>query len=452
MKTIGKYQVVGLLGRGGMGAVYKARLPGIDKIVALKLLDPQPALISLIGNGEIRNRFRSEAVTMGRLRHKNIAAIWDYEESPQCTFFVMEYYCRNLGDLIGESYDLESPSRALYVDLAVDYIRQTLAGLHRLHSAGIVHRDIKPYNLLLTEDDTVKIIDFGLSKLRRETFKPHGKLLIGSPYYTAPEQIQDPDRASCQADLYATGVTLYRLLTGRLSDADSASSAHLVSGLDSQWDEFLEKSMAADPLDRFSDAREMSEALDELARGWRLKMDRYCRLEPAAQPISFDPLAPVRLLRKIGIKVRPAEARHAFGLDGLHRPCDYSPHNFEMIGNRLVLDHATNLMWQSSGCEFSVPWPEARLYVENLNRQAWCGYVDWRLPTIDELVSTLSRPERVGGYCLESVFDRSQKVLWSCDRRSVVAAWYVNTDLGFVGRQDDTCFFSVRAVRSVDPS
>jgi serine/threonine-protein kinase len=449
LKTIGKYQVVGLLGRGGMGCVYKVRLPGIDKIMALKLLAPQPALISLLGEEQIRDRFRSEAVTMGGLRHINIAAVWDYEESRQGTFFVMEYYCRNLGDLIGESYDLEAPSRLLSVDLAVDYIRQTLAGLHRLHAAGIVHRDIKPYNLLLTEDDTIKITDFGLSKLRRETSEAHGNLRIGSPYYTAPEQFEDPARASYQSDLYSVGVILHRLLTGLLTEADRTTKIPSTSGLDSQWDDFLQKTTAHDPRKRFSSAKEMMAALDKLARSWRLKVAGNCRLEPAAPKSPANGVNSYRRLRSLGTKVRPSEARDVFVLDHLNRPRAYHPHQYETVENKLVLDRATHLMWQISGVEFCVTWPEAKQYIDQLNRDAWCGQTDWRLPTVDELAGTLSRPERHGDYCQESVFDRSQKVLWSCDRRSVVAAWYVNTDLGFAGWQDDTCFFSVKAVRSV---
>ena len=452
MKTIGKYQVVGLLGRGGMGTVYKVRLPRIDKIMALKLLSPQPALISLIGEEQIRNRFRSEAMTMGALRHQNITAIWDYEESGANTFFVMEYYCRNLGDLIGESYDLESPSRTLHIDPAVEYIRQTLSGVQRLHAAGIIHRDIKPYNLLLSEDNTVKITDFGLSKLRRETLEPRGRIHIGSPYYTAPEQLKDPEQASYQADLYSVGVTLYRLLTGLLPDTDMTTGQSITIGLNGEWDAFFNKALALFPSDRFATAREMKEALDQTAREWGRKMSQRCRLEPAANTAPLEAPISARWLRSFATKVRPSQARDVFGLDALNRPRNYYPHSFEMNGDSLVLDRTTRLMWQLSGFEFCVTWPDAKHYIKQLNQQAWCGYTDWRMPTVDELVSTLSRPEREGDYCLESVFDRSQEVLWSCDRRSALAAWYVNTDLGFVGWQDDTCFFSVRAVRSSEPS
>jgi serine/threonine-protein kinase len=101
---------------------------------------------------------------MAGLRHPNIVAIWDFHESEDLTFLVMEYFCNNLGVIIGETYRVEEPSRIVSVDKAIHYTRQTLEGLSRLHQAGIIHRDVKPYNILVTDEDTAKITDFGLSK------------------------------------------------------------------------------------------------------------------------------------------------------------------------------------------------------------------------------------------------------------------------------------------------
>ena len=140
MKKIGKYEICGLLGKGGMGIVYKARVPVIGKVVALKLLSPHPNLVALLGKEEIRRNFVTEAMTMASLRHPHIAAVWDFHDSDNLTFFVMEYYCNNLGTMIGETYRVEEPSRTVAVDKAIDYTRQILVGLSRLHEAHIVHR------------------------------------------------------------------------------------------------------------------------------------------------------------------------------------------------------------------------------------------------------------------------------------------------------------------------
>jgi serine/threonine protein kinase len=192
MKKIGKYEVCGLLGKGGMGTVYKVRMPVVGKVVALKLFRPHPNLVTLLGEEETRRYFVKEAITMAGLRHPNIVAIWDFHGSKDLTFFVMEYFCNNLGLIIGETYRVEEPSRIVSVDKAIDYTRQILVGLSRLHQAGIIHRDIKPYNILVTDQNTVKITDFGLSKLRGEDFGKPSNLMVGSPYYAAPEQEEDP--------------------------------------------------------------------------------------------------------------------------------------------------------------------------------------------------------------------------------------------------------------------
>jgi serine/threonine-protein kinase len=216
MKKIGKYEICGLLGKGGMGRVYKVRIPLIGKVVALKLLWPHPVLMHLMGEEKVKSDFVTEAETMASLRHPHIVSVWDFHDSDELTFFVMEYYCNNLGLMMGETYRVEEPSRPLSVDKAIHYSRQVLRGLSRLHEAKIIHRDIKPYNMLITDEDTIKISDFGLSKLRGESFRGPSNLKVGSPYYAAPEQEEDPDQVDARADIYPVGVMLYRMLTGSL--------------------------------------------------------------------------------------------------------------------------------------------------------------------------------------------------------------------------------------------
>ncbi len=112
----------------------------MGKVVALKLLRPHPNLVTLLGEKEVRRRFVTEAVTMARLRHPNIVSIWDFHDSEDLSFFVMEYFCNSLGLIIGETYRVEDPSRILSVDRAIDYTLQILVGLSRLHQAGIIHQ------------------------------------------------------------------------------------------------------------------------------------------------------------------------------------------------------------------------------------------------------------------------------------------------------------------------
>ena len=441
MRKIGRYEICGLLGRGGMSLVYKVRLPVIEKIMALKMLRPHPILLGLLGAEALRRRFVNEAVLMARLHHPHLLAVWDFDQADGIPFFVTEYYCNNLGALIGEVGEVERPTRRLQPDRVLHYGRQILAGVVRLHQAGIVHRDLKPFNFLITDEDVVKIGDFGLSLLRGETLPAPHNLKVGSPYYAAPEQEQDPDRVDVRADLYAVGVTLCRLATGRLPLEDRVKPSRLNPELDSSWDDFLLTGTAPDQEARFGSAREMLQAMEKLQRPGE------CR--PAPVPVTGLPDTLRVSLRSRPAKVRPGEALDYFKIDGLWRPHGYPLPELHEQGDGTVLDKAHGLRWEQSGSEYPLTWPEAGDYVRDLNRQRFADRTDWRLPTVDELLSLITARPQVHSYCLALPLDPEKKRLWSADRRSFSAAWSVSIDLGFVFWQDFTCHYFARAVCSV---
>ncbi|MFP3981451.1 MAG: serine/threonine protein kinase, partial [Desulfobacterales bacterium] len=255
---IGKYRVLGLLGDGGMGRVYKVELPDIGKISALKLLRPRDHMVDLLGLRAIEEMFIREARILGRLRHPNVAAILDFDRDGQNRpFFSMEYHCMNLGVMIGEHYEMETATRLMDPARTFKYAEQVLSGLDRLHHAGIVHRDIKPYNVLITEDHAVKLIDFGLSLLRGETRRVPDTFKIGTPYYAAPEQQADPDNIDERADLYGVGVMIWRMLTGVLPpEAGKKPRPGSVNELLGEyWDDFLLTATHPQRKKRFSDCR-----------------------------------------------------------------------------------------------------------------------------------------------------------------------------------------------------
>ena len=451
MKTVGKYEIRGLLGRGGMGIVYKVRMPVVGKLVALKLLAPHPNLITLLGEAEIRRRFVTEAVMMARLRHPNIVAIWDFHDAEDLTFFVMEYFCKNLGSVIGESYRVEKASRVLSIDKALDYTGQILAGLERLHRAGIVHRDIKPYNVLITEQDIAKITDFGLSAIHGEIFDGPANLMVGSPYYAAPEQEEDPDSVDFRADLYPVGVLFYRMLTGELPLEGTKSLRNHHPDLDHLWDAFLTKALAEDRENRFASAKAMIAALEGLKRDWAEKKEKICEFQASGDEASFSVEPSTMRLRSRAKKVRPKAARDFFGVDDTWRPRRYVQNNFHLAGKDAVKDERTGLTWQQAGSNYPLTWHEAHDYVTTLNREHPSGAEKWRLPTVDELMSILTEIPRAADLCTEPVFSTTQRWLWSCDRQSFVAAWYADVELGYVAWQDLSCYYYVRAVCS-DPA
>jgi serine/threonine-protein kinase len=454
---IGRYDVCGMLGRGGMGVVYKVRQPVTGRIAALKILQPADTLVELMGWDRIRRQFEAEAVTMASLDHPNIAAVWDYDEAGGIPFFVMEYYCLNLGMLMGESYRVEAPTRRLPLDKAVDYTLQTLAALARMHHAGIVHRDVKPFNLMLTHYGRIKVIDFGLSRLRGETGPgaPSG-IKVGSPYYAPPEQEADPERVDGRADCYPVGVMLYRMLTGVLPD-DAANpeggawvpASRFSPDLDAAWDAFFERAMARAAQDRFAGATAMRQALEHLYQRWCERLDAVCSgfEDLKTGPGIVDPGG----LRAVPIKTGTRNARALFALDRLWRPVgltDRGVKAYSIKDDGTVVDAATGLQWQRAGSEFPITWTEAHAFVAALNTSGFAGATDWRLPTVEELVSLLERPPVMGDFCLLPVFDPPRPSLWTCDRKSHTAAWFVSAAMAFVGWQDFSCRFHVRAVRS----
>ena len=455
MKKIGRYIVRGLLGRGGMAKVYKVELPTIGKIAALKHFDPDPLVARLIGSAHLRDLFTSEAVTIAGLQHPNIVAIPDFDEDRGSPFYIMEFFANNLGTMMGETYRVEQPSRTLTPDKAIDYARQTLNGLDCLHDAGITHRDIKPYNLMLTARDVVKICDFGLSKLRGETYIGPRNLNVGSPYYAAPEQEIDPDGTDTRADIYSVGVIFYRMLTGRLPITGHADSAYTPCSrwnpdLDDMWDRLIRRATALQIEDRFSNADDMLAALDRLADHWRVHKEKSCRLvseiPSGRQPTRIKPA-----LRNAPLKIRPAVAARAFRLDNLWRPQTFTQNNFETRDNGTIADHATGLLWQQAGSNYPGTRAQAFEAINRLNTQKFARRTDWRLPTIDELVTLLRPKQDTIDLCIAPVFDQRQRWIWSIDRRSFAAAYYVDMELGFVGWQDFSAPFFSRAVCSLQP-
>lgn len=444
MRWIGRYQVVGALGRGGMGRVYRVLDPDTGSPVALKILAPHPHLVSTLGEAQAQKLFLLEADVMERLRHPHLAAIIDRGVHDGRPFFVMEYHCRQLAEHIGENEVLERPTRPLPAHEAFRLTREILLGLGAMHRMGLVHRDVKPANVLLTDHDSVKLIDFGLSKIPGISFPKARQLIVGTPYYAAPEQERHPDEATAASDLYSVGVIVFRLLTGSLpSPLALTSLPHPFDG--SSWKAFFRKACSADPTRRHQTAQGMLRALSSLERAFDASLDRACRLWQEEIPKGRERV----VCRHVPTKVRRKDAQDFFDLDPLWRPRRETLNEWILFGE-VLHDKSTGLWWQRDGSRERLSWHEAQRYVQELCRNGFGRRTDWRLPTVSELSTLLKRPRYPETFCLEPVFSRRVQRFWSADRCSFRSAWYASSELGYIALQDFSCRMHVRAVAGPD--
>jgi hypothetical protein len=443
MQTIGRYEVVGRLGRGGMSTVYKARAPVTGRLVAVKILQPRNEIFTeLVGAARLKEIFVEEAKIMGTLSHDHVAKVIDCDEHEGRPFIVLEYFAHSLGAFIGESYRVETPSRIISAGKTRTYLVQALKGLERLHFAGIVHRDIKPYNLMLTSDDRVKIIDFGLSRVRGEERVAIAGMQVGSPYYAAPEQEKDPRRADGRADLYSLGIMGLRMLTGRLFDGRRGEDVVVSAGnpeVGPQWDAWIRRSIARRPEDRFQTAQEMRLAAEALP----LREYQAC-----LGPGSDVPVVMRREVRAEPSRVMYKDIRTEFGLDPLFRPDVYGVQDFAAVGPLVAYEKNSRLYWQRRGSGFTVDWQQAGDYIAHLNSTCWQGRNTWRLPTVAELLTVL-RPPLHGVTCSSwPLFDNTLHWLWSSDPCTKKQAWIADIIESFFDRLDKDGAASVCAVSS----
>jgi tRNA A-37 threonylcarbamoyl transferase component Bud32 len=251
-----QFEILELIGRGGMGAVYKARQLQLDRVVALKILAPER-----VRDPAFAERFGREARTLARLSHPHIVGVHEFGEADGLFYLVMEY-------VDGASLREVMQAGRLTPGEALALVPQICAALQFAHDTGVVHRDIKPGNILLDRAGRVKIADFGLAKLL-EPDRADGVSLtasgavMGTPAYMAPEQIERPLDVDHRADIYAVGVVFYEMLTGELPLGRFDPPSCKVR-MDVRLDHVVLRALEKEPTRRYQLAREVSADLERL--------------------------------------------------------------------------------------------------------------------------------------------------------------------------------------------
>jgi serine/threonine-protein kinase len=300
-KRIGRYKILGELGRGAMGVVYKAEDPALDRVVALKTI----SLAEAEGRKDYEKRFMLEAKAAGKLTHPNIVTIFDFGEEDDLAYMAMEL-------LEGTELRARMRQGAIPAAEAVDIALQVAEGLAFAHEHGVVHRDVKPGNIMLLERGPVKIMDFGIARMRHADHKTSTGMVLGTPRYMSPEQIsgQPVDQRS---DIFSVGVVLHEMLTGGslFAGRDVEQIAHNVHYVEhappsranpdvpQMLDFVVARALKKDPAVRYQDAYEMCadlrDALAEMKgraparKGDESERTQTIRLEAGAKE---GPLAP----------------------------------------------------------------------------------------------------------------------------------------------------------------
>jgi len=268
VKAIGRYEVVGVIGRGGMGVVYRAIDPAIERPVAIKMLKGGYA-----ADPHLLERFYREARSTGNLQHKNIVTVFALGDQDGVPYLVMEY-------LEGEPVsEIISSRRAMALVQKLDLAIQVCDGLHYAHCRNLIHRDIKPANIIVLPDGMCKIVDFGIARVAAGQGLTQTGQVIGTPFYMSPEQI-NAEPLDPRTDVFSTGVVLYELLTYELPfkandthstlmkilSGDPPPLSKYLEGYPRELDDIITKALAKRVDDRYQSAEELGSDLLQVQR------------------------------------------------------------------------------------------------------------------------------------------------------------------------------------------
>lgn len=273
-------EILACLGRGGMGAVYKARQPKLDRLVALKILTRSRD--SGITDTEFAARFQQEARALARLNHPDIVAVYDFGEAGGFHYLLMEY-------MDGLTLRQLLQTKKLSPEEALAIVPKICEALQFAHERGIVHRDIKPENILLDKKGRVKIADFGIAKILGTEVTGQAltgvKDRLGTPHYMAPEQVEKPTTVDHRADIYSLGVVFYEMLTGELPLGKFQPPSKKVH-VDVRLDEVVLHALEKEPDRRYQHASEVKTDVETIAAKKPLSSGQIGSAAPVAAPAS----------------------------------------------------------------------------------------------------------------------------------------------------------------------
>lgn len=493
MERIGQYEILGVIGDGGMGTVYRGRDPRFNRLVAIKVLHAHyrrdPAVV---------DRFKNEAIIQAKLAHPNVVTVLDFVASDETMAMILEHVDGHpLDRVIEQCRGGLDPERALHL------FKQILSAMSYAHAQGLVHRDLKPSNVLVQSigsEEHAKVVDFGIAKiLGEEKQRTATSAKMGTLGYMSPEQIRSPRDVDQRSDIYALGVILFEMATGRqpfASDSEYEMMRKIVEDPPPAFEELarqvpsrlaavVERALRKDPAERFQSCAEIVEVLaseeaapafvtapagiDRSSAGMQQPRPEGSTLstdEPVTAPTRGWPperwaLAAVVSMVGIGAAVMLAhDDRGSGGAQPLAQLPPQAVAPVELAAEpirpppqpapRVVTEQPTEraapsqapsreapagasrlvgLSWASADNGYTVDWSEARDFCSNLKQGGVGGF---RLPRVDEL-SAVVDPNAGGDVMVRRGINLSGCCAWSASREGD-SAWVVNFALG--GRRE----------------
>lgn len=265
---LNRYELLENIGEGGMGTVYKAKCHLLNRFVAVKILKAE-----LSNDEEFVARFKREATSIARLSHPNIVNVHDVGTENNINFIVMEYINgKTLKQVIKENGRLSS-------EKTLDIALQTAKALQCAHINNIIHRDIKPDNIMITKDNMVKVMDFGIAKVADSRTVTNSSKIMGSVHYFSPEQAKG-NFVDCRTDIYSLGIVMYEMVTGRVPyNAESSITIammhiqepvtppkEIITDIPENINQVILKAMQKEPIKRYQTAKEMAEVINEIKK------------------------------------------------------------------------------------------------------------------------------------------------------------------------------------------
>ena len=292
---IENYKITGIIGHGGMGAIYYGEDLTLKRPVAIKMMRPE-----FLGDRQVVERFRAEAITTASFNHPNIATVYGLIQQQNVLLLIMEFVNGwTLSQLLRVHKSIP-PKKAIYI------LNAALTAIGFAHKQGVIHRDLKPNNLMLNDNGLIKVMDFGIARVLREPKQTRTGQLIGTPKYMPPEQIrgEEPD---ARTDIYAMGIVLYQLLTGRAPFSGESDYQLMKSQIEDpppppkeytdkisdQLQTIILRALSKSCNDRYADAGQFAKALTACPESRDLPQDQLCDLIEEMRkkhPITIKPL------------------------------------------------------------------------------------------------------------------------------------------------------------------